>query len=214
MKKIMSILLTLALCFSLSSCITTAQAQIDDMYDSYDISMIVTYGIPQYNTEGLVLYYLYKDLFYYPFFRNNRYYFRAYRRPLPPSHIVGYRPIPRDYHFGNPPRKVTVQPNRGSYRVVPNTSGNRNTYHINPITKDDKRVVVTPNKEKEPSKPNTVVVPNRSENRISVPSVPNTNRTAPTVPNSSSTRISVPQNRVSAPQSQPRTSARTMSGRR
>lgn len=229
MKKILSILAALMICFSLSSCITTAQAQIDDMYDTYDVNLVVTYGIPHYNTEGLVLYYFYRDIFYYPFFHNNRYYLRPYRKPLPPSGARGYRPVPRDYHFGaEPPRRPqnVAPPMRGgenTYRVIPrpNDNGN-NTYRITPNTKGDNRNL--PIKPNEDVKPNTV--PNQGtiqRQNITVPQRPNTNVTVPNTRSNvnvnSGTRVSVPTpNRSiaapSTPQSAPRTSARTMSGRR
>ena len=40
MKKIIGILVSLMLCFTLTSCVTTATAQIDDMYDDVDICMM------------------------------------------------------------------------------------------------------------------------------------------------------------------------------
>ena len=70
MKKIIGILAALIMCFTLSSCVTSAQAQVDEVYydDNIDISVVVTYGTPYYNTEGLLLYYIYRDMFYYPYY--------------------------------------------------------------------------------------------------------------------------------------------------
>ena len=158
MKKIIGILAALMMCFTLNSCVTSAQAQIDDMYDDdVNISLIITYGTPYYDTEGLLLYYIYRDMFYYPYYYHNRYYFHRYSKPLPP-HIYRerYRPIPRNAfnhhrpnvrHYNRPPRphgdarpnrnhqpkpnvdRPTQRPNNGNVR--PNTNQTRPTPNIN-----------------------------------------------------------------------------------
>lgn len=97
MKKIISLFLGLMICFSLSSCVTTAYAQGEN--EEVDVNVVVTYGTPYYNTDGLLLYYVFRDLFYYPYYYNNRWYFRHYSRPLPPR---TYRPIPRDFYKHRP----------------------------------------------------------------------------------------------------------------
>ena len=58
MKKIIGILAVLMMCFTLSSCVTAAQAQVDRVYydDNVEISVVVTYGAHYYNTYGLLLY--------------------------------------------------------------------------------------------------------------------------------------------------------------
>ena len=115
MKKIIGILVALMMCFTLTSCVTTAQAQVDGVYDDVDVSVIVTYGTPYYNAEGLLMYYIYRDLYYYPYIHNNRYYFHRYHRPLPPHRIGIHKPIPRDFyhHQPKPYRPHISQPNRG-----------------------------------------------------------------------------------------------------
>ena len=126
MKKIISILITLLMCVSLSSCIATMQAQNDDVYDDdVDINVVVTYGTPYYNSSGLLLYYLYRDYYYYPFYYNNRYYFHRYHRPLPPSRMnrYRYRPVPRDFYRHRPPHRYHVTPpNRSTYHIRPNSN--------------------------------------------------------------------------------------------
>lgn len=133
MKKIIGILVSLMLCFTLTSCVTTATAQIDDMYDDVDISVVVTYGTPFYNTDGLIIYYLYRDMFYYPYFYRDRYYLHRYHRPLPPERLRMYRPVPRDFYRPNPHRghRPHIRPNnpprRGDVRPSqPNTRPNIN----------------------------------------------------------------------------------------
>ncbi len=124
MKKIISSLAALMMCFTLSSCVTAAKAQVDGAYcdDNVDISVVVTYGTPYYNTEGLLLYYIYRDMFYYPYYYNNRYYLHRYSRPLPPPRARMYKPVPRDFYRHEPPRRYHVTPpNRSTQHMRPNT---------------------------------------------------------------------------------------------
>lgn len=132
MKKIIGILVSLMLCFTLTSCVTTATAQVDDMYDDVDISVVVTYGTPFYNTEGLILYYVYRDMFYYPYFYRDRYYLHRYHRPLPPERLRMYRPVHRDFYRhnhrpNNPPRNLRPNdpPRRNGGTVTPPQRPNR-----------------------------------------------------------------------------------------
>ena len=123
MKKIISILAALIMCFTLSSCVTEAQAQVDGVYDgNVDISLVITYGTPYYNAEGLLLYYIYRDMYYYPFY-DNGWYFRYYSRPLPPRY---YRLVPRDFynhHRQHHPHHHVTPPNRGHHNTRPNGGG-------------------------------------------------------------------------------------------
>jgi len=128
MKKIIGILAALMMCFTLSSCVTPAQAQIDGVYDDVSVDVVIGYGTPIYNTEGLLMYYIYRDLYYYPYIYNNRYYFHRYHRPLP---LDRYRPLPRDFyrhyqphhghgrhyilHHGSPNRHPSIN-HGGTYR--------------------------------------------------------------------------------------------------
>jgi hypothetical protein len=122
MKKIFSILIALAMCFTLSSCVVSAQAQIDDMYDEVDIRLIVSYGTPYYTTDGLLMYYIYRNMYYYPYYYNNRYYLHRYSKPLPPNRMRMYRPVPRDFYKHAPlHRNHTTPRNRSTYHMRPNT---------------------------------------------------------------------------------------------
>ncbi len=148
MKKIIGILAALIMCITLNSCVTAAQAQIDDMYDDVDISLVITYGTPFYDTDGLLLYYIYRDMFYYPYYYHNRYYFHRYSRALP-THVYRerYRPVPRDVfrhhspnvrHKNHPPKPhKDVRPNRNHQprtNVRPNTNQRRPTPNVKPNT--------------------------------------------------------------------------------
>ena len=150
MKKIIGILVALMMCFTLSSCVTEVQAQADDIYydDNIDVRLVITYGTPYYNAEGLILYYVYHNMYYYPYFYNDRYYFHRYHSPLPRHRLGVYKPVPRDFykhgqppprhhgnvrHHENPPRNRNVSPRpngnnpRPSANPRPNTSSRPNS---------------------------------------------------------------------------------------
>ena len=83
-----------------NSCTTYASAS-DGIYDdveivegeqSVTINIITTHGIPYY-VDGVLIYYYYNDLYYYPFYYDDYLYYRAFYRPL----RWGHR-----YHFGRP----------------------------------------------------------------------------------------------------------------
>ena len=109
MKKIFLFIVGLVMSFSLTSCVTAAYAQLDD---EADISVIVSNGTPYYNTDGLLMYYIYRDLYYYPYYYNNGWHFRHYARPLPPRH---HRPVPRDFYHH--------RPHQPSYHHTPHPGG-------------------------------------------------------------------------------------------
>ena len=102
MKKLVILIFTMMLSlFSVTSCVTTVEAQ-DEVYTSIvisadDIEMAITYGTP-YMLNGSVLYYIYNNLYYYPFYTGGYYYYRVYSRPLVryPSY---WRPLPRNHWF-------------------------------------------------------------------------------------------------------------------
>ena len=101
MKKLLFALLMMMSCLSMTSCVTTVEAQ-DDIYSSAvidvdDIEMAITYGTP-YIIDGMVHYYLYNNLYYYPFYTRGYWYYHVYRRPLLryPSY---WRPVPRSHWF-------------------------------------------------------------------------------------------------------------------
>ena len=141
MKKIFSILIAMTLCFIMSSCVTEVQAQVDDVYynDDIDINLVITYGTPFYNAEGLIIYYVYRDMYYYPYYYHNRYYFHRYRSPLPRHRMGIYKPVPRDFyrhhhhhrHFtprnggGHTRPDVRPRPNPGTPHSTPNIQPRR-----------------------------------------------------------------------------------------
>lgn len=118
MKKIISILIGLVMCFSLTSCVTVAEAQATDVIDDVDVTVVVTNGVPCYSVSGLLLYYTYGGMYYYPHHMNNRWYFRRYHSPLPHT---AYRPYPRDF-YRHKPSHYSHRPHIGNNR--PNANGN------------------------------------------------------------------------------------------
>ena len=92
-------------CMLLVSCVTTVSAQ-DDMYgpteavvgnDNAQIEVVITCGTP-YIIDGLVQYYIYNDLYYYPYYYRNHFYWRMYRSPLL-TYPRYWKPMPRAYWY-------------------------------------------------------------------------------------------------------------------
>ena len=104
MKKLtITILAALLTFFTLTSCVTTVEAQ-DGVYTSAvidvdDIEMAITYGTP-YMMGSSVLYYIYNNLYYYPFYNGGYYYYYVYTRPLA-RYPRYWRPLPRNHWFRN-----------------------------------------------------------------------------------------------------------------
>ena len=111
MKKFFIFLISLMMMFSLSSCETYTYATTQDgiyvdadanvVRSNVSFDIVIRYGIPYY-MDGILLYYVYNNLYYYPFYYNNYWYVRAYRRPL--------------IHFD---RRPYFRPHRYDYRFKP-----------------------------------------------------------------------------------------------
>ena len=177
MKKVLiSILIAMMSVFTLTSCVTTVEAQ-DGVYttaviDVDDIEMAIVYGTP-YIVNGVVLYYLYNNLYYYPYYSRGYYYYHVYARPLAryPHH---WRPVARNHwfrdgHYHNPHGFA----GRGGHRPKDRHVGGR--------PHNDRRIGVTPDR-----KPNPSAGHNNGR--------PNDNRTRQGM--ESSTRQTAPNNRV------------------
>ena len=108
-RRIFTILIGLMMLFTLNSCVvgTYATTQ-DDIYVETEVDVvrsnvsfdvIIQYGIPYYR-DRVLLYYLYRDIYYYPFYYNNYWYVRAYRKPFTHfDHRPYFRPHKYDYRF-------------------------------------------------------------------------------------------------------------------
>jgi hypothetical protein len=100
-RKLFTILFMMFSLFTLTSCVTTVDAQ-DGVYsttviDADDIEMAITYGTP-YIVNDVVYYYLYNNLYYYPFYTRGYWYYRVYTRPLI-RYPHYWRPVPRSHWF-------------------------------------------------------------------------------------------------------------------
>ena len=133
--KFLSVLFISVMTFgTLSSCETTYAATVtDNTYYPYDteyatVNIILEYGVPYY-LNGVLQYYIYRDLYYYPFYYNNIMYFRTFYRPLPPNHHYNFgRPHRGDVGFGHhrPHRPHNgVRPHNDNHRPNGNHHENR-----------------------------------------------------------------------------------------
>lgn len=190
MKKIIGFLVSLMMCFTLTSCVTTATAQVDDMYDDIDVSLVITYGTPFYNTEGLLLYYIYRDMFYYPFIYHDTYYFHRYRHPLPPNRAWRYKPLPKDFYMHHKPRGGNPNNFGNHHRPRPNDIPNRNRGNVQTPPRNS---TTTPNRNIQPSQRSNVQTPNRSVQPIQRSNVTTPSRsTQPSINRGASIRPSTP----------------------
>lgn len=95
MKRIiLSLAIMLISIITFSSCITAAYADDDTYGYSYDYNVIITNGTP-FIVNGLIAYYLYDNMYYYPYYRNGIYHFYRYDRTLPYDRMPRfYKPMP------------------------------------------------------------------------------------------------------------------------
>ena len=154
MKKFMMVfVITVITITTFTSCSTTSTAVVssvetdDDMYttNTIDYTFIVTNGRPFY-VDGIISYYFYNGIYYYPYVYNGVRCLHPYRYVKPRGYVYvpprGYRPdrrwIHRDdrHHFHHHPNvphyyRPNVYPNRGG-SSRPNGSfynGNRRPHH-------------------------------------------------------------------------------------
>lgn len=103
MRRLIISIFVLAACISISSCVMTASAQTDGEYVvESDVSIVLNAGTPYYNVDGLLVYYIYRGMYYYPFYSNGRYYLHRYARPVPRHLRHHYAPVGK----GHRPRVV------------------------------------------------------------------------------------------------------------
>ena len=95
------------------------EAEADVVHTNVDFGIVIRYGTPYYY-NGDLLYYLYDGLYYYPFYYDNYWYVRVYRRPIDHLRYRPYfRPNRHDYRFSpgrhpgyNRPPQRPGSPNR------------------------------------------------------------------------------------------------------
>ncbi len=203
MKKICIILIALVFGFMLQACsVTNYPTTQDDIYTEVsidevditgmDMNVVIRYGRPHYYS-GSILYYLYDGIYYYPYYYNNYWYFRAYRRPFPYTHARPYfRPHRYDYRFhqgyvahrnwyynqptrrGNRYDRSVARPNQRPNFGRPATRPNNSRPDVRPN-------VVQPNQRPTTMRPNTQTPVQRPTTR------PNTNISRPSTPTRSGT---------------------------
>lgn len=129
MKKILTLLLGLCL---FASCAVTTRATVqegDGIYETSSVSydVVVTYGTPYY-IDGVLSYYLYNNIYYYPYLWRDRWYFRPYRYMQPRGFV--YRP--ERYH--RPHYNLGNYRHNDSWRKPNVHHGNNHTMNHRPST--------------------------------------------------------------------------------
>ena len=169
--KLLTFLVCLMMIFSLNSCVVSGYATTqDDIYTETEVDVvrsnvsfdvIIQYGTPYYR-DGALLYYLYRDIYYYPFYYNNYWYVRAYRRPFTHfDHRPYFRPHRYDYRFSPGSYRGFYRPNNPNshYRPITPNRGHNDRYH----RPHGSRPTIKPNN---PYKPNSGrVTPKTRPNR-------------------------------------------------
>lgn len=93
MKNFIKLLTIAAMCFCMTSCVATVQAETDGVYSTYDgdidIRLVMTYGVPYYSSDNVLLWYLYRNVYYTPRYFNGRVY--AFDRHRNRPHFPEYR---------------------------------------------------------------------------------------------------------------------------
>lgn len=93
MKNFIKLLAIAAMCLCLTSCVATVQAETDGVYSTYDgdidIRLVMTYGVPYYSSDNVLLWYLYRNVYYTPRYFNGRVY--AFDRHRNRPHFPEYR---------------------------------------------------------------------------------------------------------------------------
>lgn len=188
MKRIKIILIMLCTLFLTSSCETYSQVYYDDYNDGVSYTTVVTYGTPYYY-DGVIGYYFYRGLYYYPYLWNNVWYFRPYREPHPygwrfvpdrhwrPMHRLGDHYRTHSHNFGPGHRDMGREYGRGG---IGRPGNSRPDAHV-----------TQPRPDTHPTHPNTNLQGGRpmGDVRGTNPSRPSVNR--PGILSSSSTRITV-----------------------
>jgi hypothetical protein len=146
MKKLFIFLIGLMIMFSLNSCDTYnyattqddiyVETEVDVVRSNVSFDVIIQYGTPYYR-DNVLLYYLYRDIYYYPFYYNNYWYVRAYRRPFTHFDTRPYfRPHKYDYRFSPGHYKGFGRPDRHEYYYRHHRNMRRPDNHARPPRRD------------------------------------------------------------------------------
>ena len=109
------------------------ESETDIVKSNVNFDIIIRYGTPFY-VDNILRYYLYNNIYYYPFYYNNYWYLRAYRRPF--NHLdyhPYFRPHRYDYRFdrGYTPHHNWYKhnPSRTNYKSTYQSRRGNNVYH-------------------------------------------------------------------------------------
>lgn len=143
--KLFILAIITSICFSLTSCSTYTYAQpvsaVEIEPDEITYTTVITYGVPYY-IDGIVSYYKYRGLFYYPYYWHNHWYVHPYTCIQPRGFV--HRP-----HHGFVPDNRWRQPSHFKHNHNPRHYGSDMYYrpHTRPNVKlNGNRPSVTPNR--------------------------------------------------------------------
>lgn len=143
--KLFILAIITSICFSLTSCSTYTYAQPVSTVEiePYEVTYttVITYGVPYY-IDGIVSYYKYRGLFYYPYYWHNHWYVHPYTCIQPRGFV--HRP-----HHGFVPDNRWRQPSHFKHNHNPRYYGSGMYYrpHTRPNVKPNgNRPSVTPNR--------------------------------------------------------------------
>ena len=114
MKKIGLFILSMITLFTVTSCGTMIYAD----------SVVEAYGVPHYDSYGVIVYYEYQHMYYYPQYIHGRYRLKACKRPIPSYMPPRRTPTPPRGHFSTPPRTPSTT-RRPAAPQRPNTTPSR-----------------------------------------------------------------------------------------
>lgn len=147
--KLFILAIITSICFSLTSCSTYTYAQpvstVEIELDEVTYTTVITYGVPYY-IDGIVSYYKYRGLFYYPYYWHNHWYVHPYtciqprgfvhrphhgfvpdnrwRQPSHFKHNHNHRHYGSDMYY-RPYTRPNVNPNGNRPSVTPNRHNTR-----------------------------------------------------------------------------------------
>lgn len=143
--KLFILAIITSICFSLTSCSTYTYAQpvstVEIEPTEVTYTTVITYGVPYY-IDGIVSYYKYRGLFYYPYYWHNHWYVHPYTCIQPRGFV--HRP-----HHGFVPDNRWRQPLHFKHNHNPRHYGSDMYYrpHTRPnVNPNGNRPSVTPNR--------------------------------------------------------------------
>ena len=188
--KLFILAIITSICFSLTSCSTYTYAQPVSVVEieptEVTYTTVITYGVPYY-IDGIVSYYKYRDLFYYPYYWHNHWYVHPYTCIQPRGFV--HRP-----HHGFVPDNRWRQPSHFRHNHNPRHYGSDMYYrpHTRPNVKPNgNRPSVTPNRHN--TRPGGYNIPSSTRTTVKRRTAPVQHSVTPqrsTVNRGSSSRIS------------------------